>query len=213
MQTQYWQRFRSFYHYIRYSLLCQNLAQTFPFSQLSVSVFHYFPSVTNNLSTCIHQPPASLPLASTFPIQSSPATSPPPISVLTIMTTQADPRWSNLTKPSMTYYVFFRPLLFPSLNHPLPLSHVSSVTSQCYIVRQLDLFQFPEDVSPLIWQASSVLTNWEGVADFKPCVCVSSQGHWGQVWTPRRMLVQHGRWVISCVIGHCLCLKIFLLLF
>ena len=30
--------------------------------------------------------------------------------------------------------------------------------------RQLDVFHFPEDVSPLIQVASSVLTNWSGVA-------------------------------------------------
>ena len=30
--------------------------------------------------------------------------------------------------------------------------------------RQLDLFQFPEDVSPLIQEASSVLTNWRLLA-------------------------------------------------
>ena len=30
--------------------------------------------------------------------------------------------------------------------------------------RQLDLFQFLKDVSPLIQEASSVLTNWSGVA-------------------------------------------------
>ena len=32
--------------------------------------------------------------------------------------------------------------------------------------RQLDLFQFIEDVSPLIQEASSILTNWRGAAHF-----------------------------------------------
>ena len=33
--------------------------------------------------------------------------------------------------------------------------------------RQLDVFQFLEGVSPLIQKASSVLTNWRGVAGFQ----------------------------------------------
>lgn len=44
--------------------------------------------------------------------------------------------------------------------------------------RQLDLFQFLADVSPLIQEAYSAPTNWKGVG-FKPCVSVSLdlEGH------------------------------------
>ena len=50
------------------------------------------------------------------------------------------------------------------------LSHPSCVL----YYRQLDVFQFREDVSPLIQEASSVLTNLEGsLQAFKLCVGVS----------------------------------------
>ena len=55
------------------------------------------------------------------------------------------------------------------INRLLAALHVVS----CYFLffqvlyhSQLDLFQFLEDVSSLIQEASSVVTNWRGVAGF-----------------------------------------------
>lgn len=68
-------------------------------------------------------PPASFPLASTFPIQPSLATSPPPISVLAITTPQTDPRSFNLAKSSISNYLYFPP--------PVPLPQPSPPLILC----------------------------------------------------------------------------------
>ena len=58
---------------------------------------------------------------------------------------------------------------------------------------QLDLFQFLEDVSLLIQEASSVLTYWRGVAGLKPCVGMSLQSCQSHLLTqPALMWIQLG---------------------
>ena len=55
--------------------------------------------------------------------------------------------------------------IFKFLVNLVDEGYQSSRTSQSWMLcrRQLDVFQFLEDVSPLIQEASSVLTNWRGV--------------------------------------------------
>ena len=46
------------------------------------------------------------------------------------------------------------------------LNHPGHGNSKLFYRRHLDVFQFLEDVSPLIQEGSAVLTNWGGAAGF-----------------------------------------------